>query len=92
MIQENEILALVLAFGVLVFFIMNRASLNRTPAAGLLFTGLCMLILAWIFSILEGFFWGVFFNLVEHGLYLLSAVCLAVWTIRMPMSHHGMEK
>ena len=91
MIQENEILALALGLGVLLFFVVNRNHLKRGPSVGLLVTGLCMLLLAFVFSILEGFFWGTFFNLAEHGCYLLSAVCLTVWVSHLPLGPKGMD-
>ena len=89
MIQENEILALALGIGILILIVVNWADFNRRPSTGLLLTAFAQLLLARLFSVLEGLFWSEFFNLAEHGFYLLSAICLTVWTVRRPRHHHA---
>ena len=79
MVQDNEVISLVLAAGVFVSLLLSRRSLLKIPCIGLLFSGYCSLFLGMMLTVLEGFFWGESFNLLEHLSYLVSALFLAAW-------------
>ena len=92
MVQENEILTVILGAGVLYFVILKHAELKNNPSIGLLMPGFCMIFSAWVASLLEAFFWETAFNFLEHMLYLSSALCLLVWTVRLPIRPEGSGK
>lgn len=79
MAQENEVILLLLGLGVLIFALANRERLAKLPAVRLLAAGLCLLLAAWVLTILEGFFWPTALNLAEHGCYAASASFNAAW-------------
>ena len=79
MVQENEVIMLILGIGVLIFTLVYRKAIKRIPAWQTLISGFYMLIVAWISTVLEGFFWEVPLNYVEHLSYACSSTLLAVW-------------
>ena len=79
MIHEDEIVMLVLGIGVLFFIVVNYSQLKRYPSINTLIAGFCFTLLGWLFTIIEGFMLENVLNLVEHGCYLASAVCIAAW-------------
>lgn len=78
-IQQNEIVMLLLGIGVLIFTIRNRTGLKRLPANGILMTAFYLLLITWFATVLEGFIWNSFFNLLEHAGFAASSVLTAVW-------------
>ncbi|MCD6328729.1 hypothetical protein J7M28_14420 [bacterium] len=88
MIQENEVLTLLLGAGVLIFILINGQALKRLPSWKTLISAFYMLLAGWVLTILEGFFWGSFLNIVEHACYSASAVLVAVWCWKV----HGSRK
>ena len=79
MIQENEIIMLLLGGGVFVFILRNYRWFIQIHAWKTILTGYSILLLAWVFTVLEGFFWWQFFNWSEHICYASSAVVMAIW-------------
>lgn len=79
MIQQNEIVMLLLGVGVWIFTIRNRAGLKRLPACGILITAFYLLLVTWIATVLEGFVWNSFFNLLEHAGLAASSVLTTIW-------------
>ena len=77
--QQNEIVMLLLGVGVLIFTIRNRAGLKRLPAYGILMTAFYLLLVTWTATVLEGFIWNSFFNLLEHTTLAASSVLTAIW-------------
>jgi hypothetical protein len=92
MIQENEILSAVLGTGVLHFIIIAYTELRKNSSIGLLVPAFGMLYSAWMFSIIEAFFWEPYMNYLEHIFYFFSALCLFIWTLRLPSPPEGSEK
>ncbi len=92
MIQDNEILALCVTLGVIFLILLDYRCFRQTPCFRLLFSGVWILAIAWILSILEGFFWLVAMNYIEHICYLLSTACFALWLIKSPLSNDGDKK
>ena len=78
-IQPNEIVMLLLGIVTGIFTVRNRSHLRRLPQTGILLTGFYVLAVSWLLTVLEGFFWNSFFNLLEHAGYALSSVLLALW-------------
>ncbi len=81
MIYENEVTMLVLGISVLVLVFFNRRLFVRLPAWPLLITSFVAQLLAWAFTVIEGFFWPNTANVLEHVGYAVSAVFLAVWCV-----------
>lgn len=79
MIQENELLTLLVAVGVLVFAVSNREGLRELPRAGLCRLAFMLLVAGLTFTVLEGVFWEHILNLLEHICYGASSVTLAIW-------------
>ena len=92
MIQESKILALLMGAGVLHFIVLKRAELKENPSIGLMIPSFCLLLLAWVFDIMEGFFGQAVLNLLEHLAYLASAACLFVWTLRISLNDEGTHR
>ena len=70
---------LLLGMGVLIFTILNRKGLRRLPAFGILMTAFYILLVTWVATVMEGFIWNSFFNLVEHAGFAASSVLTAMW-------------
>jgi hypothetical protein len=79
MIASNEVIGLILAIAVLVFYLWNRPRLRELPAFGILLAAFLSLLVGLVLTILEGVFWQETLNLLEHVGYALSALLLAVW-------------
>jgi len=79
MIFENELIMLLLGLGVLAFHLRNRSAFNRIIHAPLLSASLYLLVAAWCFTVLEGFFWHDLLNLLEHACYAASSLLLTLW-------------
>jgi len=79
MIQENELVMLIIAIGVLVFVVGNFSRLKMFPALKILIAGFVMFFTGWIFTVLEGFFWNMFLNFMEHICYIGGSILVAVW-------------
>lgn len=83
MIQENEVVMLLMAIGVLIFILVNRRLIMRIEAARVLVAAFCVLLAAYVFTILEGFFLEKLLNLLEHLCYAASSVLIALWCMRV---------
>lgn len=79
MIQENEIVMLILGLGVLIFILGNRSQLKRLPSSRWLILAFYVLLAGWALTVLEGFFWGLVLNYLEHTCYATGAVLVAAW-------------
>ena len=79
MIQENEIVSLLLCIGVFFFILINRSQIKQLPSSGLFVSGFYIFMFSRIFTVLEGLFLGVFFNIVEHACYIISSALLLIW-------------
>jgi hypothetical protein len=80
MIQQNELVMMFLGIGVLVFILSDMARLKLLPYAKVLITSFGFLSIAWVLTVLEGFFLEYFLNLFEHICYFLSAAFLFIWS------------
>jgi len=79
MIQENEIIVLFLALGVLIFILGSRQKFQRIPVSKIFVAGFYVLLAGWILTVLEGLFWQELLNILEHICYAASSVLMAVW-------------
>lgn len=82
MVQENELITMLLGFGILLFLIANRAHFIRVPSRRLLTISLLLFLTSWVSTVLEDFLWAVFLNLIEHISNLLGTLLLVVWIWR----------
>lgn len=83
MIHENEITMLVLGLSVLVLVVLNRHLFSRLPDWRLLLSAFICQLLAWICTVLEEFVWPTPLNLFEHLGYVISALLLTGWCVRV---------
>ena len=79
MIASNEVIGLVLAIAVLIFYLWNRSRLHELPAFGILLAAFLSLLAGLVLTILEGVLWQETLNLLEHVGYAVSALLLALW-------------
>ena len=83
MIQDNEVVMLLMAIGVLIFILVNRRLVMRIQAARVLVAAFCVLLIGYVFTVLEGFFLSALFNFLEHLCYAGSSVLIAIWCMRV---------
>ncbi len=91
MYQQNEIVMLLLGVGVLIFAIRNRKGLKRLPSCIILMTAFYLLLVTWLATVLEGFIWNTFFNLVEHVGLAASSVLTTIWCWKAFTDNKKME-
>ena len=84
MLHENEIIMLGIGLAILVFVLINYSQLKHTPSFKLLFISYCLSTTGWLLTVLEGFFWGEYLNLLEHLCYASGTIMLAVWCWIIP--------
>ena len=88
MVQENELFNLLMAvIGLLVF----RVSLRKVQFPGAVYfrLGFLVLILSFVFTIVEGFLWPRFFNIMEHLAYGISGFVFSIGCWRLLNSAHS---
>ncbi len=83
MIQENEVVMLLMAIGVLIFILFNRRLIMRIRAARVLIAAFCVLLAAYVLTVLEGFFLEALLNFLEHLCYAASSVLIALWCTKV---------
>jgi hypothetical protein len=81
MIQGNEMVMLCLGIGGLIFLWRNRHRVNQLPSGKILIIGFCILLMGWLMTVLEGFFWPTSLNYIEHICYAVSAIYVMLWTL-----------
>ena len=81
MVQENEIVTLLLGLGVLIFVILFFPRLKSFPHSIWLFLAVMGQAVAWIFTVLETWYFPNLFNSIEHFGYAFCAICLLVWAL-----------
>ena len=79
MIWGNELIALVLALGVLLFLLPYRRELRRIPFSGLLVLAFVCHFLGLVFTVAEGLFWFGLLNLLEHVANTVGVILLVAW-------------
>jgi glucan phosphoethanolaminetransferase (alkaline phosphatase superfamily) len=82
MIHGDELIMLLLGLAVLAFIVMNKIRLRRIPGFKVFVSAFFCFLAAWIFTVLEGFFWEDTFNLLEHALYVSGTGLLLVWALK----------
>ena len=92
MVENNEVIVLVVATGVLLLLWVNREGMRRIPAARLLVTAYGVIYFAWCLTVLEGFFWPDLLNLLEHTATGAAAVLFAWWCSRLVRSEGGAQR
>ncbi|MBW1705074.1 MAG: hypothetical protein JRJ86_07885 [Deltaproteobacteria bacterium] len=83
MAQENEIVMLLLGIGVLIFMLGNRQKIKLIPVSNVLIASFYTLIAGWVLTVIEGFIWQEFLNILEHFCYAGSSVLMAVWCLKI---------
>jgi hypothetical protein len=85
-------MTLILGLGVLGFFIVGRVRIRELPRWRLFLLAFTALCVGWMFTVIEGFFWPVVLNLVEHICYAVSSIIFALWCWRIFSSRRGVTK
>lgn len=83
MIQENEIVMLLIGVGIFFFTLINRPRLRHIPSSKMLIFAFYVLLIGWVMTVLEGFFWKGLLNILEHVCYASASVLLASWCWRV---------
>jgi len=81
--QENELVMLILGLGVLVFFLFFRRRVMRIPGAGILLAAFIALVVAYVLTILEGYYLPDAANLGEHICYAANSLLIAWYAWRV---------
>lgn len=79
MLQENEVVMLLFGFGVFIFTLVYKTKIKRIHSWKFLLSGFYILLLGWLFTILEGFILKGILNLLEHMCYAISAIIVSIW-------------
>lgn len=83
MIEKNELVALLLATGALIFLILQREHVKKIRAASLLTLSFYLLYAGYVFTVLEGLVWYDLCNVLEHLCNNLGIVALVAWIWRV---------
>jgi hypothetical protein len=80
MIQESEIINLILGIIAVLIILLIFRKLNL-PSLRFFYAGFAFLLCAYVFTVVEGFIWCDFFNVLEHLSLALSGItfALACW-------------
>ena len=65
--------------------------LDRIPFRRILIFSFRVLLVAWLFTVLEGFFLAKAFNVIEHACYACSSGALALWVYKVAMTDDRRE-
>lgn len=71
MVQANEMINLLLTLAGTILFIVFSRGYTRPPFR-LLYLGFMLVLLASLFTVLEGLFWFSVFNILEHASLMLA--------------------
>jgi len=87
MAHEHEHEFLVLLVGVIIWIFIQSANrkLKDLPDWVLFSTAFNVFLASMVLTVLEDYFWGAVFNLIEHIGYAVSAILLAFWSWRVFM-------
>lgn len=83
MILQNELVTLILGMSALGFFVLGRVRIRELPGWRLFLLTFALLVAGWVLTVLEGFFWPIALNLVEHICYTVSSILFALWCWRL---------
>ena len=75
----NEIVMLSIGMGVLIFILSNRARLKHLASYGIVIAAFCLMLVGWVLTVLEGFFFEWFLNFLEHLCYAAGSILLIAW-------------
>ena len=78
-LETNEFLLLLISISVLIFIAVNSARFRQIRHSKILIRSFIIFLVGWFFTVLEGFLWPTFLNLMEHICYLAGTVFLTIW-------------
>lgn len=82
MVQESEVINLLIAaFALVIVEVVFRR--RRLPELSFFYAGFFFLVGAYVFTVLEGVFWGGFLNGLEHFCYAAAGLSFAVGCYRL---------
>ena len=82
MVQANEMINLLLTLAGTALFIVFSRGYARPPFR-LLYLGFVCVLLASLFTVLEGLFWFSMFNILEHGSLMLAGFFFLAEVVRL---------
>lgn len=83
MIHENEIIMLLLGASIFLFIMRNHVWFSQIKAWKVIRTAYTILLLGWLFTVLEEYIFNNIFNWAEHICYALSSIILVMWFLRV---------
>ncbi len=83
MIEFVELTVFLIGMVTIFFIRTNNQIYEHLPEAEIFIVAFYLLFSGWFFSIVEGFFLHNLFNHIEHILYALSNITLAIWCYRV---------
>jgi len=87
MVEEGEIINLI--FGVAALFIfLSLLKESKSFNLKMFRNGFFVILCAYLFTVVEGFFFEKFFNLLEHLCYVLSGFYFLIACINLPRSRN----
>ena len=87
--HEDELIMFSLGIGLSFLLGFNYSIIKNFPFSKIFLFAFYILLFAWLFTILEGFFLSKLFNILEHMAYATSSVFLALWFYRAFCKQHG---
>ncbi len=82
MFQQSEVVNLIFALLITAFFLLFSRGYRR-PHFPFFYLGFFFILLAYIFTVVEGVIAPVFFNLAEHFCYGLSGIFFLIGCLRL---------
>jgi len=82
-VNEYELIELILAIGILIFFFGKRPILRKIYAYKTLLWAFCFLFAGFLATVLEGFLFNVTLNYLEHVCYVISSALILIWCWRL---------
>jgi len=81
MVQENELVTLLLGIGTIIFVLAFLPRLRQLPKYRWLLLAVAGQSGAWVFTILETWYYPTLFNGIEHFGYMICSLSLLIWII-----------
>lgn len=79
MVNQNEVVMLLLCFGVFLFALYNLREFKRIPGWNLILTSYMVFFGGVIFTVAESFIFPDVLNVLEHLSYLASSFIFLIW-------------
>lgn len=79
MFQENELITFIIVLGIGVFLLANRRRMEPTASDRVLLLSFIFYAMVSVTTLVEGFIFPVWMNIVEHVFILLHTLSFTIW-------------